>query len=318
MTERRASNRRPAAPTEATRPARGTDRLKKELERYIEARIQLALEGLGHRMGDTARRVGQTHLGPRRLVGGVARRGKALRERLPTGAAVTSTAAHAKDTAAHARDTVVDKAKGVTGVTGRRHDKSDAGPGKGLTIIEDIDVGAPVPDAYDEWMIFQESDRLAKTIKRPEDSITEEIADERIAWTTEMDHATARGVVTFHPLGENLTKVLLVLRYFPKGPVERAESLLRVQTRRARRDLKRYRTFVMMREPEEEREDDEAEDEGTADVDEGAVEADGDEDYDEDDNEDEDYDAEDEDYDDEDYDDEDDEDRGSDDRRGMP
>jgi hypothetical protein len=55
--------------------------------------------------------------------------------------------------------------------------------------------------------------------------------------------------------------VLLVLRYVPEGPVERAESLLRIQGRRARRDLRRYRTYVMLRESEEER-DEEERDEG--------------------------------------------------------
>jgi uncharacterized membrane protein len=224
MAERGAPTRGRAVPA-ATGPAQGADRLKQELERYIEARVQAALEGLGHRMGAGARRLAQTHLGP--------------------GGAVTAKAAHAKDA-------VVDRAKGVTG---RRHEKRAAATGQGLSIIEDIDVGAPVPEAYDAWRNFQQSDRLARTIKRPQDSITEEVPDERIAWTTELDHATVRGVVTFHRLGENLTKVLLVLRYVPEGPVERAESLLRIQGRRARRDLRRYRTYVMLRESEEERDE---------------------------------------------------------------
>ncbi|HSY00030.1 MAG TPA: cyclase, partial [Streptomyces sp.] len=68
-----------------------------------------------------------------------------------------------------------------------------------------------------------------------------------IAWTSEGDKATTRGVVTFHPLGDNLTKVLLVLEYFPKGLFEKVGGLFRAQGRRARLDLKLYRTFVMMR-----------------------------------------------------------------------
>ncbi|MFJ8085820.1 cyclase [Streptomyces sp. NPDC096205] len=238
------------------------DRLREELERYVEARIQMALEGVGHRLGSGARRLSETRLGPRALADNVAERGRALRGHLPAGAAVTSKAAQAKDTAAHARDAVLDRAKGVTA----RRPAPREDMGKGMTVIEDIDVGVPVPDAYDEWRRFQESDEFAKGIQRGEGSITEEVRDERIAWTSEMDHATAKGVVTFHPLGENLTKVLLVLRYFPKGPVERAESLLRVQSRRARRDLKRYRTFVMMQGHEEHEQQDETH--GTHDADE--------------------------------------------------
>ncbi|MFI9150205.1 hypothetical protein [Streptomyces sp. NPDC053367] len=220
----------------------GTDRLRQELEKYIEARIQSALAGMGQRLGSSARRLSEKPLGPRALAGDVAQRGRALRGRLPSGATVTSrAAAQAKDTAAHAKETVLQRAKG-------------------LIIIEDIDVGVPVPDAYDGWRRFQESGQSATGIQRGEGAVTEEVPRERIAWTSEVDHAVAKGVVTFHPLGESLTKVLLVLRYIPKGPVERAETLLRVQSRRARRDLKRYRTFVMMRD-DEDREEHEDQDE---------------------------------------------------------
>ncbi|MGC0334182.1 putative membrane protein [Streptomyces sp. SAI-170] len=257
-------------------PQAATDRLREELERYVEARIQMALEGVGHRLGSGARRLSETRLGPRALADNVAERGRALRGHLPSGGAVTSKAAQAKDTAAHAKDAVLDRAKGVTA----RRPAPGEDMGKGMTVIEDIDVGVPVPDAYDEWRQFQESDQFAKGIQRGEGSITEEVRDERIAWTSEMDHATAKGVVTFHPLGENLTKVLLVLRYFPKGPVERAESLLRVQGRRARRDLKRYRTFVMMQgheEHEQQDENDEADEADEKDRDERGQQVDDDE-----------------------------------------
>ncbi|KUM69405.1 SRPBCC family protein [Streptomyces curacoi] len=267
----------------------GADRLKEELESYVQARLQLMLEGMGHRMGEGARRLAETRLGPRGLATAVARRGKRLGQHLPSGAeALTSTASHAKETASHtkdrvlsAKDTVLDKARDVAAKRpGQGHDEgrdeshaksSDLRPdslGKGLTIIEDIDVGVPVREAYDQWTQFQDFDRFAKGvvgIEQEDDTttkwhvkiakakrrwrgiITEQVPDERIAWTSEGDHATTRGVVTFHPLAENLTKVLLVLRYFPKGPVERVGSLVRAQGRRARLDLKNFRTFVMMR-----------------------------------------------------------------------
>ncbi|MDC0765522.1 SRPBCC family protein [Streptomyces sp. HD] len=259
----------------------GANRLKDEMEHYVEARLQLMLEGMGHRLGEGARRLGEAHVGPRGLATAVARGGKKLGEHLPSGmGALTSTASHAKDTASHAKETashakdaVLDKAKDVAGqLPGQSKDKdADSDPdtmGKGLTIIEDIDVGVPVREAYDQWTQFQEYDRFAKGvvgIEQQDDTttkwhvkiaksnrhwrgiITEQVPDERIAWTSTGDHATTQGVVTFHPLTENLTKVLLVLRYFPKGPVERVGGLVRAQGRRARLDLKLYRTFVMMR-----------------------------------------------------------------------
>lgn len=225
-------------------------RLKEELEHYVEARLALMLQGVGHGLGAGARRLSE------------------------------ASAAGLASAASHAKDALLDKAKDVTGIAKDVADKTkeagvrkhgnepEGGTGRGLTIIEDIDVGVPVREAYDQWTQFQEFDRFAKgvvDVEQKDDTttewyvkiakasrhwrgnITEQVPDKRIAWTSEGDKATTKGVVTFHPLGENLTKVLLVLEYFPKGVVERMGSLMRAQGRRARLDLKLYRTFVMMR-----------------------------------------------------------------------
>lgn len=270
MAERRASGPGSGGAgtlTKGAGPVPGTDRLKEELESYVEARLQLLLEGVGQRMGEGARRLAEGHLAPHGLGSAVAKGGKKLREHMPSGTeALTSTASHAKDK-------VLDKAKDVTtghlpGKKDKAQDKAPDAAGKGLTIIEDIDVGVPVREAYDQWTQFQEFERftkgvvaveqqddtttkwqvkVAKANRRWRGTITEQVPDERIAWTSEGEKATTKGVVTFHPLGENLTKVLLVLRYFPKGPFERIGGLVRAQGRRARLDLKLYRTFVMMR-----------------------------------------------------------------------
>ncbi|GCB49194.1 SRPBCC family protein [Streptomyces sp. NL15-2K] len=246
---------------EQAQQAPGANRLKEELESYIQARVQLMLEGVGHRLGSGARRLGEAHMNPGGLAKTVGKGAKKLGAQLPTGKEVLAS------TASHAKDALVDKAKDV--LPGKTHGKGPAGgTGRELTIIEDIDVGVPVREAYDQWTQFQEFDRFAKGVvdveqkddtttewevkiakasRRWHGNITEQVPDERIAWTTEGDKATTKGVVTFHPLGENLTKVLLVLEYFPKGVVEKTGSLWRAQGRRARLDLKLYRTFVMMR-----------------------------------------------------------------------
>jgi hypothetical protein len=239
----------------------GADRLKEELENYIQARVELMLEGVGHRLGAGARRLGEAHMSPGGLAKTVGKGAKKLGAQLPSGKEVLAS------TATHAKDALVDKAKDV--LPGKKHGKGPAGgTGRGLTIIEDIDVGVPVREAYNQWTQFQEFERFAKGVvdvdqrddtttqwevkvakasRRWRGNITEQVPDERIAWTSEGDKATTKGVVTFHPLGENLTKVLLVLEYFPKGVVEKTGSLWRAQGRRARLDLKLYRTFVMMR-----------------------------------------------------------------------
>jgi hypothetical protein len=75
---------------------------------------------------------------------------------------------------------------------------------------------------------------------------TEQIPDERITWTTEGAKGTVKGVVTFHPLGENLTKILLIIEYYPSGLFEKTGNIWRAQGRRARLDLKHFRRFLMM------------------------------------------------------------------------
>lgn len=47
--------------------------------------------------------------------------------------------------------------------------------------------------------------------------ITEQIPDERITWTTLRGEVKHAGVVTFHRLADNRTKVMLQLDYEPNG-----------------------------------------------------------------------------------------------------
>ncbi|MEU0730982.1 SRPBCC family protein [Streptomyces lavendulocolor] len=129
-----------------------------------------------------------------------------------------------------------------------------------------VDLGAR--QAYDQWTQYQEFSRFAKGVVNVEQndeittswqtkvaksnrswkaSIVEQVADERIAWTSEGPKGTTKGVVTFHSLDDNLTKVLLVLEYFPKGLFEKTGNIWRAQGRRARLDLKLFRKFVTMK-----------------------------------------------------------------------
>ncbi|MFE7841868.1 SRPBCC family protein [Streptomyces sp. NPDC057474] len=251
----------------------GTTRLKEELEDYIEARLSLMLQDVGHGLGDGARKLSDMSAGTLTSTASHAKDALADKAKGITGKAKDAVTDKAKDVTGKAKDAVTDKAKDVTekakDAVGKGHGKDPSGgSGKGHTIIEDIDVGVPVREAYDQWTQFEDFERFAKGVvgveqkdeattqwhvkvaksnRRWRGTITEQVPDERIAWTSEGDKATTRGVVTFHPLGENLTKVLLVLEYFPKGLFEKVGGLFRAQGRRARLDLKLYRTFVMMR-----------------------------------------------------------------------
>jgi uncharacterized membrane protein len=139
---------------------------------------------------------------------------------------------------------------------------------KFVSIIEDISVGVPVDVAYNQWTQFQEFASFTKGVESVDQtdevssnwrvkvfksrrnwkaSVTEQVPDRRIAWTSEGAKGTTKGVVTFHPLADDLTQVLLVIEYYPQGLFEKTGNIWRAGGRRARLDLKHFRRFVMMR-----------------------------------------------------------------------
>jgi uncharacterized membrane protein len=141
-----------------------------------------------------------------------------------------------------------------------------SGNAKVINIIEDINIGVPVRVAYDQWTQFQEFSKFMKGVESVEateetkstwrakiafskrsftSTVTEQIPDQRIVWSSEGQKGSTKGVITFHPLGENLTKVLLVLEYYPSGLFEKTGNIWRAVGRRARLDLKHFRRFVM-------------------------------------------------------------------------
>ncbi|KUL44380.1 cyclase [Streptomyces violaceusniger] len=219
-----------------------TDRLKDELRNYVQARATHAISGLGT---------------------GLAKGAQSLAEgKSPGQALMKAGSSQLKDSL---KESLKEKVKGAFG---KGRGKSGGGKSKSVTVVEDIDVGVPVREAYDQWTQFQEFSTFAKgvvSVEKADDTssnwkvkvakstrswranVTEQVPDERITWTTEGAKGTVKGVVTFHPLGDNLTRVLLVLEYFPKGLFEKTGNIWRAQGRRARLDLKLYRKFIMMR-----------------------------------------------------------------------
>lgn len=234
------------------------DQLKEELQHYLQARAEHAVTSLGRKLGESVGKLAEPGQGAGGLVSSLAKGGKAMGEgKSPQQAALTAGASHLKDT-------VKDKVKSLFG-KGR---KGGGGKSKSVTIVEDIDVGVPVREAYDQWTQFQEFSTFAKgvvSVEKSDDTssnwkvkvakstrswranVTEQVPDERISWTTEGAKGTVKGVVTFHRLTDNLTRVLLVLEYFPKGLFEKTGNIWRAQGRRARLDLKLYRKFIMLR-----------------------------------------------------------------------
>ncbi|NEB77979.1 SRPBCC family protein [Streptomyces sp. SID14478] len=167
--------------------------------------------------------------------------------------------------AGHLKDKVVGGVKGLFGKGG----KKKGGAGKKPTVImEFIDVGVDLRTAYDQWTQYQEFSTFARGVKnanRADDvtsdwqmkifwssrswkaHTTEQVPDERIQWTSEGAKGTTKGVISFHRLADKLTRVLLVIEYYPKGLFEKTGNIWRAQGRRARLDLKHFSRFVTLR-----------------------------------------------------------------------
>ena len=135
------------------------------------------------------------------------------------------------------------------------------------TVEKSIDVDVPVTTAYNQWTQFESFpqfmegvDRIDQTsstqthwvtsiggVTREFDAeITEQHPDERVAWTS-VDGAKQAGVVTFHRLAADKTRVMLQLDFEPEGLVEQAGDKLGFVTRRVTGDLERFKTFIESR-----------------------------------------------------------------------
>jgi len=131
-------------------------------------------------------------------------------------------------------------------------------------IVEPIDVAVPVRTAYDQWTQFESFPMFMEGVEKVEQlddttvrwtasiagqkrswnaRITEQIPDERIAWTS-TEGARNAGVVAFHRLDDNLTRVTLQLDADPEGPVDNLGDALGLLEGRVKGDLKRFKEFI--------------------------------------------------------------------------
>jgi uncharacterized membrane protein len=143
------------------------------------------------------------------------------------------------------------------------------GQGKGMkvtNIIEQIDVGAPISLTYNQWTQFADFPSFMKkveSVEQEEDeklnwraqilwshrnweaTILEQVPDDKIIWRSEGAKGYVNGAVTFHELAPRLTRIIMVLEYYPQGFFEHTGNLWRAQGRRARLELKHFRRHLM-------------------------------------------------------------------------
>ncbi|MFJ7771925.1 SRPBCC family protein [Streptomyces sp. NPDC097107] len=236
------------------------DRLKAEVQEYIAAQVTRLLTGVGTKLGETTGKLNDIAEGNSPGFGKLALDGgrKLAEGKGPMRAAFEVGAGKVKDN-------VVGAFKNLTGGKGR---KKGGGGQKPTVIIEYVDVGVPVRTAYDQWTQYQDFSTFAKGVKsanRADDTssdwqlkvfwsnrswkakTTEQVPDDRITWTSEGAKGTTKGVVSFHKLADSLTRVILVIEYYPKGLFEKTGNIWRAQGRRARLDLKNYVRHITLK-----------------------------------------------------------------------
>ena len=134
-------------------------------------------------------------------------------------------------------------------------------------IEESVEVEVPVSTAYDQWTQFEEFPSFmdgVEKVKQLDDThlhwvasigghqeewdaeITEQIPDERIAWKATSGKGNA-GVVTFHRLDDQRSKIMLQLDWESEGMVEALGAMLGQDDRKVKGDLERFKELVEKR-----------------------------------------------------------------------
>ncbi|MFJ5557242.1 SRPBCC family protein [Streptomyces sp. NPDC093250] len=239
------------------------DRLKAEVQDYLAAQATRLLSGLGQKLGETTNKLNDIADGKSPGFAKLAAEGgrKLAEGKGPVRSAVELGASRAKDN-------VMGAVKGLGG-GGKDKDKSKRSVGnKPTVILEYVDVPVPLRTAYDQWTQYQDFSTFAKGVKSAEksDDITsdwqgkiwwssrswkattnEQIPDDRIAWSSEAAKGTMKGVVSFHRLDDNLTRIVLLIEYYPSGFFEKTANIWRAQGRRTRLDLKNFVRYVTLK-----------------------------------------------------------------------
>jgi len=135
------------------------------------------------------------------------------------------------------------------------------------SIEASIEVEVPVSTACDQWTQFEEFPQFMEgvdEVRQVDDThlhwkasfagkehewdaeITEQTPDQRIAWRS-TDGKKNAGVVTFHKLDDNRTKIVLQLDWEPEGALEALGGAVGSDDRRVQGDLSRFKELIESR-----------------------------------------------------------------------
>jgi uncharacterized membrane protein len=155
------------------------------------------------------------------------------------------------------------------GLAGKATEKLTGGSGakektRRLPIQRWTDVTVPVEVAFQKWTDFEEFPKFMHRVldveqkdnehvkwrekiwfstREWEGEIVESRKNDRIAWKTTQGTAHA-GIVSFHSLDKNLTRVMVTMDFRPSGMFEKMASGLRFVKRAVQADLARFKAYV--------------------------------------------------------------------------
>ena len=134
-------------------------------------------------------------------------------------------------------------------------------------ITESIDVNVPVRTAYNQWTQFESFPHFMEGVEEVRQldaththwvtkiggmrrefdaTITEQHPDERVAWRSDSGPQHG-GVITFHKLAPQVTRVTAQMEIEPEGVVEQVGDKLGVVEGRVKADMQRFKEFIEQR-----------------------------------------------------------------------
>ncbi|MGV9692051.1 SRPBCC family protein [Streptomyces sp. NPDC003444] len=238
----------------------GMDRLLGELGDYLSAQTGQLAEKATDKLGDVTGQLQDVadNGGSLADIGG-----RMIQGDSPVKAMVGHSLGGLKDKVTDAASNLFGKGKG----------KRKSGTQKITSIVETIDVGAPIRRVYDHWAQYEDFSGFTKGVRNVSQgdetssdwkvkvgpstrswkaTVQEQVPDDHIIWTSDGAKGSTRGCVSFHELGPSLTRVLVTVEYYPSGFFEKTGNVWRAQGRRLRLDLKHFRRHVTLTDDEPE------------------------------------------------------------------
>ena len=132
------------------------------------------------------------------------------------------------------------------------------------SVTKSVDVSVPITTAYNQWTQFESFPQFmdgVESIKQTDAThshwvtkiggvtrefdteITEQHPDERVAWKS-TDGTTHAGVVTFHRISDNETKVTVQLDWDAEGLLEKVGAAVGIDDHQVKSDLDRFKEFI--------------------------------------------------------------------------